>query len=129
MTTPITSALFRPAGFARAAAGFFDLTAPFATAGCATLVIAGISALTSRASLSCRSPLNAACRTLPSPVQPANSISATNSGFSQCTSRILRGAFLPPNGLSSDAAAFSAGMIAFTLSWPKPVPTMPTKAR
>ena len=46
-----------------------------------------------------RSPLNAACRTLPSSVQPANSISATSSGFSQCTSRRFFGASLPPNGL------------------------------
>ena len=91
--------------------------------------MAGFSASTSSAGLSWRSPLNAACRILPPSVQPANSISATSSGFSQCTSRVLRGASLPPNGLLSEAAAFSAGMIRLTVSWPKPVPTMPTKAR
>ena len=41
------------------------------------------------AGLSSRSPLNEACRTLPSAVQPANSISATSSGFTQWTSRRL----------------------------------------
>jgi hypothetical protein len=47
---------------------------------------AGVSASTSSAGLSSRRPLNAACRTWPSPVQPANSISATSSGFSQTMS-------------------------------------------
>ena len=41
---------------------------------------------------------------LPPSVQPANSISATSSGFSQCTSRVFFGASLPPNGLLSEAA-------------------------
>ena len=36
-----------------------------------------------RGALSSRSPLNAACRSMPEPVQPANAISATNSGFTQ----------------------------------------------
>ena len=54
---------------------------------------------TSPAGLSSRSPLKAACRTLPSAVQPANSISATSSGSTQVQSLALRGAPLPPNGL------------------------------
>src|SRR5262245_1631915 len=46
--------------------------------------LAGFSATISPAGLSVRRPLKAACRTLPSPVQPANSISATSSGRAQC---------------------------------------------
>ena len=83
MTTPITSADF--------AGGVCRLAL-------AILVMTGFSAFTSPAGLSWRSPLNAACRILPPSVKPANSISATSSGFSQCTSRVLRGASLPPNG-------------------------------
>ncbi len=45
------------------------------------------SASTSRAGLSSRSALKAAWRTSPSAVKPANSISATSSGFSQWTVR------------------------------------------
>src|SRR6202158_5507834 len=45
-----------------------------------------VSVSTSRAGLSLRRPLNDACRTIPSPVHPAYSISATNLGFTQCTS-------------------------------------------
>ena len=59
--------------------------------------------------LSCRSPLNAAWRIIPEPVQPANSISATSSGRSQRTLRSLRGAFAPPNGLCSTVSASSCG--------------------
>src|SRR3954454_19897296 len=66
---------------------------------------------------------------LPPSVHPANSTSATSSGFSQCTSRVFFGASLPPNGLLSDAAAFNDGMMRRTTSCPKPVPTRPTKAR
>src|ERR1700710_761231 len=47
---------------------------------------------------------------MPAPVNPANSISATNSGFNQCTPAFLRGASLPPNGFVSDAAALSCGI-------------------
>ena len=77
-----------------------------------------ISPRTSLAGLSCRRPLNAACRTLPSLVQPANSISATSSGFSQWISGPPFGAFLPLNGLFAAAAAFSAGMMRLTVSAP-----------
>src|SRR6266481_4202473 len=94
MTTPITS-LDLPDAAA-------DLAAVSFNKGLAILVMAGFSAVTSLAGLSRRSPLNAACRMLPSLVQPANSISATSSGFSQCTSRVLRGAFAPANGLRSE---------------------------
>ena len=59
---------------------------------------AGVSASTSLAGLSWRRPLNAACRIMPAPVNPANSISATSSGFNQCIPAFLRGASLPPNG-------------------------------
>ncbi len=122
MATPITSA------------GFFadDLTTTIEgleVEGLAVFFIDGFSAITSSAGLSCRKPLNAACRILPSSVQPANSISATSSGFSQCTSRVFAGASLPLNGLLSAAASFSAGMIRRTVSWPKPVPTIPTYSR
>src|SRR5215469_1862629 len=119
MTTPITS-LDLPDDVPGFAANLrpdlgsdlnSDLGPDFFSKGLVTAVMTGSSALTSLAGLSSRSPLNAACRMLPSPVQPANSISATSSGFSQCISRVLRGAFLPANGLSSDALAFSAGMI------------------
>ena len=44
---------------------------------------AGVSASTSAAGLSSRRPLNAAWRIAPSPVKPANSISATSSGLTQ----------------------------------------------
>ena len=44
---------------------------------------------------------------MPSPVKPANSISATSSGFTQWTSAALRGAPGPVNGLSSVSSAFS----------------------
>ncbi len=128
ITTPITSADLPVAGFAllvTAAAALPD----FPAEGFAILPIEGVSASTSSAGLSCRKPLNAACLILPPSVKPANSISATSSGFSQCTSRVLRGASLPPNGLVSEAAAFNAGMMRLTVSCPKPVPTMPTKAR
>src|ERR1700727_2850792 len=68
-------------------------------AGTSVLVgLAGFSASTSSAALSSRRPLNAACRTMPSPVQPANSISATSSGFVQVTPASLRGAPIPVNG-------------------------------
>ncbi len=128
MITSITSAALLSPSVGRALTGLPDLAAAFAE-GLASLVMAGLSASTSSAGLSWRSPLNAACRMFPASVKPANSISATSSGFSQCTSLVLRGAFLPPNGLLSAAAAFSTGMMRLTLSCPKPVPTIPTKAR
>jgi hypothetical protein len=53
---------------------------------------AGFSASTSAAGLSSRSPLKAACRTKPAPVQLANSISATRPGLVQFTFASLRGA-------------------------------------
>ena len=49
----------------------------------------GVSVSTSAAGLSSRSPLNAAWRTMPSPVQPANSISATSSGLSPMDARLV----------------------------------------
>src|ERR1041384_4042219 len=62
--------------------------------GLAMVVVSGFagrSALISSAGLSVRSPLKAACRTLPSVVQPANSISATSLGAAQCMLASLRG--------------------------------------
>src|SRR4051812_27110045 len=61
--------------------------------------LAGVSATMSSAGLSVRSPLNAAWRTLPSPVQPANSISATSSGRAQCMLASLRGLTSAAKGL------------------------------
>src|SRR5471030_1797236 len=58
-----------------------------------------VSISTSRTDLSLRKPLKDACRTIPSPVHPAYSISATNSGFTQCTSLPPGGAPLPKKGL------------------------------
>ena len=87
---------------------------------------AGASVSTSAAGLSSRSPLKAAWRTMPSPVQPANSISATSSGFSQCTFGLLRGAPIPVKGDLSRSAAFSRGNNCVDLSLLKPVPTRPT---
>ena len=49
-------------------------------------------------------------------MNPANSISATSSGFNQCIPVFLRGASLPPNGLVADAAAFSFGISCATFS-------------
>src|ERR1700681_3989476 len=60
--------------------------------------LGGFSVSTSLAGLSSRRPLNAAWRTMPSPVQPANSISATSSGFVQVTPASFRGAPIPVNG-------------------------------
>ena len=51
------------------------------------------------AGLSSRNPLKEACRIRPSLVQPANSISATSAGFSQCSSAPRFGAFVPVKGL------------------------------
>ena len=65
------------------------------------------SARTSFAGLSSRRPLKAACRTMPSPVQPANSISAISFGLTQVTSFALRGAPLPVKGLLSVDSATS----------------------
>src|SRR5258706_7497645 len=67
----------------------------------------GISARTSLLGLSSRRPLKAACRTLPSPVQPANSISATSFGSTQFQSAFLCGVPFPPNGLRSVLSDFS----------------------
>src|SRR5664280_1001807 len=63
-------------------------------------------------------PLNDACRTIPSPVNPAYSISATKSGLTQCTSLPPGGAPLPEKGLLEVAVAFNSGMRRFT----EPVP-------
>ncbi len=65
----------------------------------ASVTFTGFSASTSSAGLSSRSPLKAACRTLPSPVQPANSISATRSGVAQCMLPSLGGLAPAANGL------------------------------
>src|SRR5689334_18653871 len=72
------------------------------------VLVRGVSsASTLLAGLSSRSPLNDAWRTMPSPVQPANSISATSFGFSQWTLASALGAFAPLKGLVLLAAAFS----------------------
>src|SRR5262245_13614575 len=80
--------------------------------GLAMVVVSGFagrSALISSAGLSLRSPLKAACRTLPSAVQPANSISATSSGRAQCMLASLRGLAPAANGLLSLSTALSLG--------------------
>ena len=59
-----------------------------------------------RAGLSSRNPLNAACRTLPSDVNPANSISATSLGSTQLISR-ARGGLTPAETARSCASAAS----------------------
>src|SRR5664279_766817 len=84
-----------------------------------------VSVSTSLAGLSLRRPLNDACRTIPSPVHPAYSISATKSGFSQCTSLPPGGALLPEKGLVDAATAFNSGMMRFTTLALYPVPTVP----
>src|SRR5262249_26376909 len=61
----------------------------------------GFSALTSDAGLSSRRSLKAAWRRMPSSLQPANSTSATSSGFTQWTSFSPRGALAPVNGFSA----------------------------
>src|ERR1700682_5088971 len=81
-------------------------------------IVCGVSVSTSRAGLSLRRPLNDACRTIPSPVHPAYSISATNLGFTQCTSFPPGGAPLPEKGLLDAAAAFNSGMMRLTLTAP-----------
>ena len=70
-------------------------------------------------------PLKAACRTMPSPVQPANSISAISFGFTQVTSLALRGAPLPPKGTLSVESATSFFSKPPELRLLKPVPTRP----
>src|SRR5437879_9461089 len=127
IATPITSAAFFTDDLTTTIEGFE--VEGFEFESLVVFFIDGFSATTSSAGLSWRNPLNAACLMLPSSVQPANSISATNSGFSQWTSRVFAGASLPPNGLSSEAAFFNAGMMRRTVSWPKPVPTIPTYSR
>ena len=79
-------------------------TAPSAAwvSGLATLVLAalaGFSASTSSAGLSSRKPLKEAWRTMPAPVQPANSISATSSGRAQCMLPSLGGLAPAAKGL------------------------------
>ena len=82
--------------------------------GVALLGLAGLSASTSAAGLSSRSPLKAAWRTMPSAVQPANSISATSSGLSQWTSGSFVGAPMPVNGDFVVSTAFSRGSSCLT---------------
>src|SRR5262249_36496708 len=84
------------------------------------------SATTSSAGLSSRSPLNEAWRTLPSPVQPANSISATSSGRVQCISRFLGGLAPAANGLVLLSMARSLGSSLRITGSLNPVPTFPT---
>src|SRR5260221_7042769 len=101
MATPITSAGFFADDLTTmiedfVAEGF--VVEGFVVEGLAGFFIDDFSAITSSAGLSCRKPLNAAWRILPSSVQPANSISATSSGFNQWTSRVFAGTSLPPNG-------------------------------
>src|ERR1041385_1734025 len=118
----------------------FEIATPITTAsprGAATgllivlrvvlaLAIGVSSASTLLAGLSSRSPLNDAWRTMPSPVQPANSISATNFGFNQWTLASALGAFVPLKGLALLAAAFSLACRRRVTVLPKPVPTRPT---
>ena len=88
--------------------------------------LAGFSASISSAGLSLRRPLKAACRTLPSPVQPANSISATSSGRVQCMLPSLRGLTLAANGLVLLSTFSSSGSTLRITAALKPVPTRPT---
>ena len=87
---------------------------------------AGVSATTSAAGLSSRSPLKEACRTWPASVQPANWTSATSSGRTQWMLAAGRGVPGPVNGLLLDATAFSLGSKRDATSRPNPVPTRPT---
>src|SRR5262245_19862914 len=88
--------------------------------------LAGRSASISDAGLSLRRPLKAAWRTLPSSVQPANSISATSSGRAQCMLASLRGVAPEANGLLSLSTALSLGSTSRITRPLKPVPTRPT---
>ena len=100
-----------------------------ASEGLAIFVFSGsaaTSASTSSAGLSLRNPLNAACRMLPAPVQPANSISATRSGFAQCMLASFGGLAPAANGLVLLATARSFGISERITLSPKPVPTRPT---
>src|SRR5690606_24628769 len=90
---------------------------------------AGASVTISRADLSVLRPLNAAGRMLPPPVQPANWISATSLGSTQCMSAPLRGAVLPAKGFWSVSSCVSLGHRSRSRAPPKPVPTRPTYTR
>ena len=76
--------------------------------------LAGFSACTSAAGLSSRRPLNAAWRTMPEPVQPANSISATSRGSTHRTPGSEAGAAAPLNGLAAALTARRRGSSART---------------
>ncbi len=97
--TPMTTD--GPDAFAVAADLFAGLAAAFGAglAIFASVALTGFSASTSSAGLSARSPLKAAWRTLPSPVKPANSISATSSGRAQCMLLSLGGLAPAAKGL------------------------------
>src|SRR5262249_2718129 len=80
------------AAWAAAFAGFF------ADADAFRLAMAGISPTTSAAGLSSPTPLDAACRTRSSPVQPRNSASITTLGSTQWVSRRRSVAGIRSNG-------------------------------
>ncbi len=111
-------------------AGAFGSVAFAGAAGTGSIAFCFVGAIasTSAAGLSSRRPLKAAWRIEPSPVHPANSISATSVGSSQCALRVSAGSVLRSNGVLSRAAAFSLGMMAATVLAEKPVPMRPTKA-
>src|SRR5262249_19916240 len=87
---------------------------------------AATSTLTSEAGLSSRNPLNDAWRTLPSPGQPADSISATSLGLAPFTFAAFPGASVPLNGLVALSTARSLARSVFSTAAPKPVPHRPT---
>src|SRR5512146_1692964 len=84
-----------------------DLPAGLGFAAAVVEALAGFSAATSRAGLSARNPLKAAWRTTPAPVHPANSISATSSGFTQWTVEPCFGAPGPVKGFCLAAMDFN----------------------
>ena len=105
--------------------GFFFTSASFLR----TLASLGGFAARSRtidvAGLSSRRPLNAACRTLPSCVKPANSISATSFGSTQLISPARGGLAPAVKGEAERFSAPSAFNTAGALRELKPVPTRP----
>src|SRR5688572_20487114 len=109
--TPITSGLLLDLP-----ALFLDVERGWGISTSTSSGSAGFSAFTSEAGLSVRRSLNAACRTMPSAVQLANSISATSSGFTQLIPLAYLGAFGPVNGLLSVLSGLILGRTRFTFS-------------
>ena len=86
---------------------------------------AGFSASTSSAGLSSRKPLNAAWRTMPSPVQPANSISATSPASPSELAWPVAARWCPRTDFLSDSCSLMRGKMRDDRFVLKPVPTRP----